>query len=271
MPGEFEFEQEQRDGVQLIRWLGDPEITGWRREELWGPDTPRFVADYRMFGSAGLLYPALLGLVWRLTAGLARFALPEFDGVSNCERLGRPYELVRWEYGIESDRPDWPARDRGFVAAESHRTLPGPQPGGPPIFERFEGAALTRVSTWLDLMSILPLGDAANTTCVFAITPDERGHARLLSVLRADQPPTLETVVATEDDVVAVITQEEEELGLSSVVIAGRERLRSSFQGEAEQLVDRLDAYLAATAAARTLEEWCAAVDQLADLAVARQ
>jgi hypothetical protein len=120
-------------------------------------------------------------------------------------------------------------------------------------------------------MSILPLGDAANTTCVFAITPDERGHARLLSVLRADQPPTLETVVATEDDVVAVITQEEEELGLSSVVIAGRERLRSSFQGEAEQLVDRLDAYLAATAAARMLEEWCAAVDQLADLAVARQ
>jgi hypothetical protein len=57
---------------------------------LWGPDTPRFVADYRMFGSAGLLYPALLGLVWRLTAGLARFALPEFDGVSNCERLGGP-------------------------------------------------------------------------------------------------------------------------------------------------------------------------------------
>jgi hypothetical protein len=140
VPGHFEFEQEQRDGLELMRWLGDPEIDGWRRDDLWGSDAPRFVGDYRMFAGAGLLYPALLGLVWRLTADLDRFALPEFDGVSDCERLGRRYELVRWEYGIEWERPDWPSRDRGFVVAESHRSLPVPRPGRPPTFERFEGA-----------------------------------------------------------------------------------------------------------------------------------
>jgi hypothetical protein len=147
-----------------------------------------------MFDCAGLLYPALLGLVWRLTAGRARFVLPEFDGVSDCE-----------------------------------------------AFERFEGGALTLVSTWPELMSIIPVGDQANTICLFAIGPHEHAHERLLSILRADQPPRLDTVLATEDDVFAVITQEEEELGLSSVVIAGRGRLRNSFRRAAEQLGDRLD------------------------------
>lgn len=266
MPDHFEFEQEQRDGVQLIRWLGNPEISGWRRDDLWGPGTPRFVGDHRMFGWTGVLYPALLGLVWRLTGDLARFALPEFDGVSDCERVGRPYDLVRWEYGIEFEQPDWASRDRGFVAAESHRAVPAARPGEPPTHDRFAGAALTRVATWPELMSIIPVGDAANTTCLFAIRPDEHAHARLLSVLRADRPPEIETVLATEDDMFVVITQEDEELGLSSLMLAGRERLRSSFPAEAERLARRLDTYLAATAAARTLEEWSTAVDQLADL-----
>jgi hypothetical protein len=129
MPNRFKFEEEQRHGVRLIRWLGDPELPGWRREDLWGPNTPRFVGDNGMFQPAALLYPALLGLVWHLTGGLERFALPVFDGVSNCERLGRPYELVRWEYGIEWEQPDWRSRDRGFVLAESHHTVPSAQPG----------------------------------------------------------------------------------------------------------------------------------------------
>ena len=116
-------------------------------------------------------------------------------------------------------------------------------------------------------MSIIPVGDQANTICLFAIGPDEHAHERLLSVLRADQPPRLDTVLATEDDVFVVITQEEE-FGLSSVVIAGRGHLRNSVPRAAEQLGERLDTYLAATAAARTPEEWSAAVDQLADISV---
>jgi hypothetical protein len=76
-----------------------------------------------MFQPAALLYPALLGVVWHLTDGLNRFACV-FDGVSHCERLGPPYELVRWEYGIEWDQAAGPLRDHGFVLAKSHRTRP---------------------------------------------------------------------------------------------------------------------------------------------------
>lgn len=265
MPHHFEFAQEHRDGLQLIRWLGEPTLPGWSRDDLWTSDAPRFVHDFVMSQWSALLYPGMLGLVWHLTTGLERFALPVFDGVSDCERLGRPYELVRWEYGIEWEQRDWRSRDRGFVLAESHRTVPGSRPRSP-SFERFEGAALTPVSTWPDLMSMIPVGDQANTLCLFAVKPETDGHARLTAALRSDQPPRLDEVLASDEDVFAVITQEDEGMGLSSLMIAGRERIHRSFSTEAARLENRLDAYLAGTAAARTQEEWSAAVDRLADI-----
>lgn len=266
MADRFEFEQHQRDGLKVIRWLGDPEIHGWKRDDLWARGTPRFVGDYAMFEPAGLLYPALLGLVWRLGSGLARFALPEFDGVSNCDRIGRPYELVRWEYGIEWTQSNWISRDCGFVVAESHRTIPTSDPSQLPRSERFEGAALTPAASWTDLMSLIPFGDEANTLCLFATKPGEDAHADLLGVLQAEAPPRLASVVATDDDIFAVITEEEEGMGLSSLLIAGRGRLRDLFDVEAEQLAERLGTYVANTAAAGTLEEWSAAVTRLADV-----
>jgi hypothetical protein len=262
----FGLEQEQRDDLQLIRWIGQPELEGWKRADLWAGSTPRFVGDYGMFHSAGLLYPALLGLVWRLTAGLTRWALPEFDGVSICERVERPYELVRWEYGIEWHQSDWPSRDRGFVVAESHRTLPSSDARQMPRSERFEGAALTPVPSWPDLISLIPFGDQANTLCLFAIGSTGDACRDLLAVLRADARPGLESVLANDDDMFAVLTQEDEGLGLSSLLIAGRGRLRNSFDAEVGQLAERVDAYLAQTAAARTLEEWSVAVDRLAEV-----
>lgn len=269
MADRFKLEREERDGIQLFRWLGDPQLQGWKRDDLWADGRPKFVGDYGMFQAAGLLYPALLALVWRLTSGLARLALPEFDGVSGCERVGRPYEIVRWEYGIEWEQSNWHSRDRGFVVAESHRTIPGSHPRGMPRFERFEGAALTPISSWPDLMSLIPFGDQANTLCLFAIGPGKDAHEDLLAVLQADVPPRLDAVVGTDDDIFAVITQEDEGLGLSSLLIAGRGRLQESFDAEAAQLAERLDAYLGSTAAARTLEEWSAAVERLADLSSA--
>jgi hypothetical protein len=187
---------------------GEPALASGPARRPVGSEHARFVGEYGMFQPAGLLYPALLGLLWHLTADLARYVLPEFDGVSICERLGRPYELVRWEYRIEWEKPDWRSRDRGFVEAESQRTLPGSRPGGQPIWERFGGAALTCASTWPELMSVIPIGDQADTLCLFATKPDESAHRRLLDVLQSDrQPPELQTVLATDDDLFAVLTQ----------------------------------------------------------------
>jgi hypothetical protein len=172
---------------------------------------------------------------------------------------------VRWEYGIEWEQPDWRSRDQGFLLAKSHRTVPSSQPGKP-SFERFEGAALTPISSWPDLMSMIPISDQANTVCLFAIKPETDAHTRLVSILRADQPPQLDEVLATDDDVFGVITHEDEGMGLSSLLIAGRGRMHHAFPDQARHLADRLDAYLADTPAARSQNEWSAAVDRLADI-----
>jgi hypothetical protein len=135
-----------------------------------------------------------------------------------------------------------------------------------PGSKRFEGAALTPIATWRDLISVIPFGDQANTLCLFAIKPENDAHERLLATLRADNSPRLETVLETDDDIFAVITQEDEGLSRSSLLIAGRGRLRNRFPTEAARLDNRLDNYFSETAAAGNLEDWRAAVDRLADL-----
>ncbi len=257
----FAFEREVRDGFELVRWLGDAEFEGWARHDLWEDGTPRFVGQYAMFGIAGLLYPALLGIVWRLTNGQARLVLPSFDGVLNCERVGHPYVLVDWEYGIDWEASDWSRRDRGFVAAESLRHVPGSQDS-----ERFSAAALARVGSWAELMALLPVGDQANTTSVFGIADGDESYERLLAILHAENKPSLGDLVEDHHGMFAVITQEDEGLGLSSLLMAGAPGFHSRFEREARQLQARLDAYLQATTEARDQAAWFAAINSFADV-----
>lgn len=51
----FPFTFETCHGIELARWIGDREVTGWQRIDLWGDRTPPFVADHAMFGGAGIL------------------------------------------------------------------------------------------------------------------------------------------------------------------------------------------------------------------------
>ena len=122
-------------------------------------------------------------------------------------------------------------------------------------FSRFRGAALASVSAWSELMSITPIGDQANTLCVFAVEPGPSARDRLLATLRADAPPLLDDVVKADEDIFAVITHEDEGLGLSSLLLVGRARLRRCFARQAALLENRVDNYLAETSAAETHED----------------
>jgi hypothetical protein len=124
MTSRLEFVTEQHaDGITVARWMGAFEALtpGWARFDLWETQ-PRRVKDY-LVGVNGVLYPSLLGLIWRPTEGGARFVLPEWDGLELCARGGFGYDEVAWEYGIDYEQPEWSARDRGFVPAESFRRL----------------------------------------------------------------------------------------------------------------------------------------------------
>jgi hypothetical protein len=258
MPTRFPFEFETLGDLDVVRWIGDPRLPGWERRDLWGDG--RSAGQHGLFGAAGLLYPALLGVIWRLTVDQARFVLPVFDGVLLCERNQRPYSLVSWQYEILWEANEWAQRDQGFAPAESLRNVASTRG----FDQRFPRAALAQVRSWSELMSLIPFGDQANTVCLFGIGPASGAREQLLQILRGDAPPRLTDVVVSPTDLFAVITQEDEDLGLSSLLVAGRPGLHERFEGEAESLERRIDEYLPATAAAADQRDWLAAVDSCA-------
>ncbi|WP_143662413.1 hypothetical protein [Streptomyces sp. f51] len=56
-----------------------------------------------------------VGLVWQLTAGLDRYAIPTYY-CDDAERfLEQNPMLVSWEYEVDAEAPTVTARDKGFV------------------------------------------------------------------------------------------------------------------------------------------------------------
>ncbi len=57
------------------------------------------------------------GLAWHLTDGLARYAIPVWYRDSAARTTGKPYELVGWEYRVDSETHVAAARKLRLVRA----------------------------------------------------------------------------------------------------------------------------------------------------------
>ena len=188
----------------VARWIGDLEATmpGWQRPDLYDP-LPDHVRSF-LGGFSGMLYPVFLGLLWRLSANSVRCVLPEWDGILLCERARIGYTRIRWEYGIDYEQRDWGQRDRGFVIAESLDRGPGAPVQAQAA--RVSGGALASVSTWEELIALVPIGDQSNTLCLFAVE-DASCADRLADILSEDEPPCLPERCQLESDLIAVLTK----------------------------------------------------------------
>lgn len=90
-----------------------------------------------------------LGLAWRLTAGLARYAIPTYYRDDAAEALGREPVMVDWEYEIEAEDPHT-VLDNGFVPGRS--TADGHTPKS---WENANRAGLFELSAPRDLVRLL--------------------------------------------------------------------------------------------------------------------
>ncbi|WP_411977911.1 hypothetical protein [Streptomyces phaeochromogenes] len=107
------------------------------------------------------------GLVWRLTAGQTRYAIPAYYRDEAAQALGHEPVLVDWEYAIEAEDPH-AVRDNGFVrgrsTADSRR---------PDTWKDVHRAGLFDLSTPRGLVPLLhaTLLDASSEITVFAVAP----------------------------------------------------------------------------------------------------
>lgn len=97
----------------------EPRRRGPVRDDLWGDGTPRSVDEHRILGPRRSFIRRFSGWSGAPDRRPSQVALPEFEWLVNCQRRQHPYQLVRWQYGVEWEQRDWGERDRGFGAAES--------------------------------------------------------------------------------------------------------------------------------------------------------
>lgn len=137
-----------------------------------------------------------LGLVWELSAGLRRYAIPAYFRDDAAKLLGQEPHLIAWEYEVDATAEDPVERDVGFVAARSMTHIP------PSAYEREHRAqaGLFAIDTFDDLVSVTraTLSDASAEVTVFALAGDG-GIDLLLDRLRDRRRPRLEEVLRPGD------------------------------------------------------------------------
>ncbi|MFE0147865.1 hypothetical protein ACFWY5_12000 [Nonomuraea sp. NPDC059007] len=140
-----------------------------------------------------------LGLAWAFTAGRHRFAVPTWARDEVIHYEGRQdYDLIGWEYGIDAERTDWPARDRGFVVPRNMLPIRPAPSDWQRAHQREAGLFPVRDLRELTALTTVTLADAYGSVNLFGLTDLDR-KTRLIDSLRGQRPPEMGTLLAPGD------------------------------------------------------------------------
>ncbi|WP_328491741.1 hypothetical protein OHS59_02605 [Streptomyces sp. NBC_00414] len=187
------FEADETEGVHVHRYLPGDNTAVSRHWpglfEAWPQDRTPFT-EWAVNNNNMEEVAVYLGFVWRLTAGLARYAIPTYYREEAERLLGRAPALVDWEYEVDAEQTTAALRDRGFVPGRSAITK-GPNPT-PWQAENAARAGVFPLETPRDLVAALHavLCDASAEISVFAVAPGPERFTRLASALRGPTRPT---------------------------------------------------------------------------------
>ena len=161
-----------------------------------------------------------LGLLWRLTEGGNRFAIPTYYRDKAADLIGQDPEFVDWEYSVEAGAPDIDSRDRGFIPARACVPF-RPEPTQWQQ-DHASHAGLFALKAPGDLVAMLraTIADASAEVTVFAV----QDHERLLAGLRSKTRPEL-TDLLQPGDVFADLTIGVDEPYSDSLIVAAHEDL----------------------------------------------
>ncbi|MGW9211791.1 hypothetical protein ACWGR4_33070 [Embleya sp. NPDC055664] len=185
-----------------------------------------------------------MGLVWRLTAGLARYAIPAYYLHDAARTLGREPVLVDWEYEVDAEQVTAAARDNGFVpGSATNRFLRGPTGWEGERIGR-DGAGLFPLATPRDLVSALHavLLDASSEITVFAVTPGAERFERLTAALRGPVRPVLADVLG-DDGIFVDLTIGSDVGNHDSIIVASQTDPLDRLTGLAADSTKRVESY----------------------------
>jgi hypothetical protein len=135
-------------------------------------------------------------LLWHLSAGRHRYAIPAYYRDQAARLLDQDPRFIAWEYEVNAECEDPVERDVGFIPARAATSIP------PLAYERDHRAqaGLFTIETFEDLVSVTvaTLGDASAEVTLLAVLAED-GLDQVLNQLRGRRPPRLEQVLEPGD------------------------------------------------------------------------
>lgn len=173
------------NGLNVYRCLpgnGVPVDVHWPGLYQEWPEPPTPWTEYAVNNNNTEEIAVYLGLIWRVTAGLARYGIATYYRDQAAAILGQEPRLIDWEYEVAAEELDPRRRDRGFVPARSCVPI-RPAPTGWQR-EHAAQAGLFSITGPRDLAGLLQatLPDACAEVIIFGVGP---GPGRLTGLARS--------------------------------------------------------------------------------------
>ncbi|WP_328905786.1 hypothetical protein OG230_24015 [Streptomyces sp. NBC_00234] len=239
------FEHVRTSGVNVHRYLPgeQPSVTRhWPGLFQGWPEGPTPFSEYAVNNNNMEEVAVYVGLLWRFTRGLTRYAIPAYYRDDAERFLAQKPALVDWEYEVDAEEPTFASRDKGFVpACSTHGFRPGLDSWR---VEDAQRAGLFRLNTPRDLIRMLHavLLDASSEITVFAVEPGPDRHASLVSALRGAERPSLPSVIAGRE-ILVDLTIGSDVGQYDSIMVASHADIRPLVQDLAEDYGRRTTAY----------------------------
>lgn len=183
-----------------------------------------------------------VGFIWRLTAGLARYAIPAYYRDDAERTLGRTPTLVDWEYEVDSEQMTASLRDKGFVPGRSAVTM-RPKRTSRQV-QNSNRAGMFPLVTPRDLVAALQavIFDASSEITLFAVASGPARFKRLTAALRGPVRPTLAEVLS-DDGIFVDLTIGSDMGNYDSVIVASPTDLLPRLAGLAAHYACRIEEY----------------------------
>lgn len=229
----------------------DPDLNPWRRHAINNSD-----------GEALAVWRAL---AWALTAGRRRLAIPAYYRDQAARFLGvnrEAVQLVRWEYKVDVEQPEWPTADIGFVPARACVPL---RPAAEP-WERdhaqFAGLFELTIFRHLTDLDLAISGDASSELTLFALCDPDRADL-LTAALNQNDRPHLADILQSGDIFVDLAVVRDPGTGETSYLTVKAPDAAEEVQQVADHFSRAFRRYLDQVSQIRALDEFHAAIDGL--------
>lgn len=190
------------NGLNVYRYLPGVDLAvevHWAGLYQEWPEEPTPWTEYAVNNNNTEEIAVYLGLIWRVTEGLARYGIAAYYRDEAAARLHQEPTLIDWEYDVDAEELDSGRRDHGFVpgrACVPFRPAPTDWQS-----EHAAQAGMFSITEPRDLVRLLQatLLDASAEVIVFGVEPDPDRLTALARSLCGTTRPSLAAVLRPGD------------------------------------------------------------------------